>query len=120
MDKNYSKEDIRRININLTETSKELTKAYKEYNEHLEERYYRIKRMLDSGILNQNEVDFYQNQISGIYKSMEECDELKYETVGKINNAIENNEEEIARLQRLEEEAEEAEASEKDDEKEEK
>lgn len=98
MEENNPKEDIRKSTNQLREMQDEVVKSYRDMNDILEERYAYIQRLMSSGILSENDIDFYQGQISKIYKMTEDCDYEMNESLGVIHNAMMENDEELSRL----------------------
>lgn len=106
MEENDKREDIRRSSNQLQQMRDEISKSYSYMNDSLEERHMHIQRIMSSGALNKDDVDFYQEQRSRLYRMMNDCDYEKNESLRIVNKALTENEEEMRRLQDEEEQEE--------------
>jgi hypothetical protein len=93
---NYN--EIEKNKENLLEISNNISKTYSDVADCLEERLYRIKNMLESGVLDENDTDFYANQVLKTQNRIVDCDSLRSEEISKIDKIIVRNEEELKNL----------------------
>lgn len=105
MEENNKREEITRNSNRLQLMRDEISKSYRDMIDSLEERYIYIQRLMSSGTMNESDVDFYQTQISMIYKMTEDCDYEMNESLGIIDNALMENDEELRRLKEEEEQS---------------
>lgn len=89
-------EDLRKLNHYISGTYLDVTDCY-------EERLHRIKNMLEAGILNEKESEYYLNQVDKLQREINNLDFMKAEDAAKINKIIVDNEEELERQKKSDE-----------------
>ena len=86
---------IKQNNEKLNQINDEISKSYSEVRDCLEERLYRMKRLLESGVLAEDEIEHYSDQVFATQRRMYDCESMRLEEMGNINRIITESEETI-------------------------
>ena len=86
---------IKQNNEKLNQINDEISKSYSEVRECLEERLYRMKRLLESGVLAEDEIEHYSDQVFINQRRVYDCESMRLEEMGNINRIITESEEAI-------------------------
>ena len=99
MNKDEEIEKIKKVNERLFQIKDVITRSYSEASDGLEENVYQMKKLLDSGCLDQNESDFFCERVTSTKKRILECESLKDYEIRKVDGIISDNEEGIKSLE---------------------
>ena len=94
---------IKQTNEDLRKLQQNMSGVYLDVADCYEERMRRIKNMLEAGILDENESEYYSNQVEKIQRNINDLDFLKSEDSSKINKIIVENEEELEKMKKNDE-----------------
>lgn len=86
---------IKQNNEKLSQINDEISKSYSEVRDCLEERLYRMKRLLESGVLAEDEIEHYSDQVFATQRRVYDCESMRLEEMGNINRIITESEETI-------------------------
>ncbi len=95
MNEKPSLEEIKRNGNNLENIRAGIVQSYSQINSDIEERDYELKRILESGMLSEDDIAYFQDKRHALYKIAEENDEKMHESLKSIDKVISENEQAI-------------------------
>ncbi len=96
-------EKIKKSNEELIQIKDVIARSYSDASDDFEENIYQMKKLLDSGRLDQNESDFFCERVMSTKKRILEFESLKTDEIRKVDRIISDNEEGIKALDSEEE-----------------
>ncbi len=90
---------LQQTNEDLRQTTQIISKTFLNVTDCYEERLSRIKKLLDAGVLDEEDSEYYSDQVVKLQKRIIECEAMSSEQTRKIERIIINYEEEIKKEQ---------------------
>ncbi len=95
MNEKPSLEEIKKAGMNLENIRAGIIQEYSKLNSDIEERDYELKKILDSGMLSEDDIAYFQDRRRALLKKSDEYEERMHDSIKSIDKAISENEQAV-------------------------